>query len=106
MSQPQDAATSADRRKRLLLLGALWLCIILLLLAFRAVVMPFAGAALIAYLVQPLVGRISRLKVAGRPVPRWSALLLIYAGFFVGVYLFFVALVPQLYRELSRVSRE
>ncbi|GHG63659.1 AI-2E family transporter [Comamonas sp. JC664] len=105
--QPQDTAiTYADKRKRLLLLGALWLSMVLLLLAFRSVVMPFAGAALIAYLVQPLVRRISQVKVAGRPVPRWAALLLIYAGFFVGVYLFFVALVPQLYREMSRVSRE
>ncbi|NVJ00941.1 AI-2E family transporter [Myxococcus sp. AM009] len=104
--QPLDSATSANRRKRLLLLGALWLSMALVLLAFRSVVMPFAGAALIAYLVQPLVGRISRVKVAGRPVPRWAALLLIYAGFFVGVYLFIVALAPQLYRELSRVSRE
>jgi predicted PurR-regulated permease PerM len=45
-------------------------------------------------------------KVAGRPVPRWVAILLIYAGFFVAVYLFFVALVPQLYREIARVSRD
>ncbi|WP_163783498.1 AI-2E family transporter [Myxococcus vastator] len=104
--QPSDSTSSANRRKRLLLLGALWLSMALVLLAFRSVVMPFAGAALIAYLVQPLVGRISRVKVAGRPVPRWAALLLIYAGFFVGVYLFIVALAPQLYRELTRVSRE
>jgi predicted PurR-regulated permease PerM len=99
-------ATAAHRRKRLLLLGGLWLSMAVALCAFRSVVMPFAGAALIAYLVQPLVARITRVKVAGRPVPRWAAILLIYAGFFVGVYLFFVALVPQLYRELARVSRD
>ncbi|QSQ24008.1 AI-2E family transporter [Pyxidicoccus parkwayensis] len=111
MSQPQDVSSisrtpSDERRKRLLILGALWLSIALALVAFRSVVMPFAGAALIAYLVQPLVARITRWKVAGRLVPRWVAILLIYAGFFVAVYLFFVALVPQLYRELARVSRD
>ena len=34
------------------------------------------------------------------------AILLIYALFFLGVYLFFIALVPQLYRELARISRD
>ncbi|WP_342375612.1 AI-2E family transporter [Myxococcus stipitatus] len=109
MSQPMDAPPPTpitDRRKRLLVLGALWLVVAAALVTFRSVVMPFAGAALIAYLVQPLVARITRVKVAGRAVPRWVAILLIYAGFFVGVYLFIVALVPQLYREMARVSRD
>jgi putative heme transporter len=111
MLQPLDPSPGLrtptdERRKRLLILAALWLAIAVALVSFRSVVMPFAGAALIAYLVQPLVARITRVKVAGRPVPRWVAILLIYAGFFVGVYLFFVALVPQLYRELARVSRD
>ncbi|MBZ4419515.1 AI-2E family transporter [Myxococcus sp. RHSTA-1-4] len=110
MLHPLDSSTAtstaAERRRRMLLLGGLWLSMVVALFAFRSVVMPFAGAALIAYLVQPLVARITRVKVAGRPVPRWVAILLIYAGFFVGVYLFFVALVPQLYLELARVSRD
>lgn len=111
MLQPLDTSPGTriptdERRKRLLILAGLWLAIAVALVAFRSVVMPFAGAALIAYLVQPLVARITRVKVAGRSVPRWVAILLIYAGFFVGVYLFFVALVPQLYREVARVSRD
>ncbi|WP_164010251.1 AI-2E family transporter [Pyxidicoccus trucidator] len=111
MLHPLDSSSASpaptnDRRKRLLILAGLWLAVVAALVTFRSVVMPFAGAALIAYLVQPLVARITRLKVAGRLVPRWVAILLIYAGFFVGVYLFFVALVPQLYRELARVSRD
>lgn len=106
MLQPHDALASANRRKRLVILACLWLAIAVVLVTFRSVVMPFAGAALIAYLVQPLVARITRLRVAGRQIPRWVAILLIYALFFVGVYLFFIALVPQLYRELARISRD
>ncbi|HYH98045.1 AI-2E family transporter [Hyalangium sp.] len=104
MLQSLDA--SAERRKRLILLACLWAAIAAVLLLFRSVVMPFAGAALIAYLVQPLVARITHLRVAGRAIPHWVAILLIYALFFVGVYLFFIALVPQLYRELARISRD
>jgi predicted PurR-regulated permease PerM len=106
MPQPHDASPPEERRKRLYLLAGLWVSISLALLAFRSVVMPFAGAALIAYLVHPLVARITRVRVAGRQVPRWVAILLIYTLFFVGAYLFFIALVPQLYRELARISRD
>ncbi|CAM3892673.1 AI-2E family transporter [Corallococcus soli] len=105
MSQPVDTAPD-ERRKRLMLLAGLWLAIALMLFTLRSVVMPFAGAALIAYLVQPLVGRITRWNLGGRSVPRWVAILLIYSGFFLAVYLFFIALVPQLYREVVRISRE
>ena len=94
------------RRQRLVVLGALWLVVLAVLLAFRSVLMPFAGAALIAYLVAPLVDRISSARVGRGAVPRWVAILAIYAAFFLLVYLFFVGLVPQLYRELARISRE
>ncbi|HEX8698723.1 MAG TPA: AI-2E family transporter [Myxococcaceae bacterium] len=106
MLQPHDALAPAERRKRLVILACLWLAIAVVLITFRSVVMPFAGAALIAYLVQPLVARITRVQVRGRPVPRWVAILLIYALFFVLVYLFFIAMVPQLYREIARISRD
>jgi predicted PurR-regulated permease PerM len=106
MLQPHDARAHADRRQRLYLLAGLWVAIAVVLVAFRSVVMPFAGAALIAYLVHPLVARITRLRVAGRPVPRWVAILVIYVLFFLGTYLFTIALVPQLYRELARISRD
>jgi predicted PurR-regulated permease PerM len=106
MLPPHEASALAERRKRLVILACLWGAILAVLLFFRSVVMPFAGAALIAYLVQPVVGRITRFRVVGRQVPHWVAILLIYALFFVGVYLFFIALVPQLYRELARISRD
>ncbi|MFL5346922.1 MAG: AI-2E family transporter [Hyalangium sp.] len=106
MLQPHDASALAERRKRLVILACLWAAIAAVLFLFHSVVLPFAGAALIAYLVQPLVARITRVRLAGRGVPHWVAILLIYAVFFVGLYLFFIALVPQLYRELLRISRD
>lgn len=106
MLQPTDVTAPEERRKRLIILACLWVAIAVVLITFRSVVMPFAGAALIAYLVQPLVARITRLRLLGRQIPRWVAILIIYALFFVGVYLFFIALVPQLYRELARISRD
>jgi predicted PurR-regulated permease PerM len=104
MSSPE--LVTSEQRRRLILLGGLWVALFALLAAFRGVVLPFAAAGLIAYLVAPLVARITRLQVGGRQVPRWVAILVIYALFFSAVYLAVLLLVPQLYRELARISKD
>lgn len=107
MLQPHELNVPADpRRKRLYILLGLWLTIAVILALFHSVLLPFASAALIAYLVHPLVTRLTRVQVKGRHLPRWAAILLIYVLFFLAVYLFFIAMVPQLYRELTRISRD
>jgi predicted PurR-regulated permease PerM len=102
--ETQAPPSSRSLRRRAVLLGSLWLTLLLLLLVFRSALLPLVGAALIAYLVAPLVRRLERMTVAGRSPPRAVAILLIYAAFFGVVYLFAVAIVPQLYRELTRIS--
>ncbi|MGO8969668.1 MAG: AI-2E family transporter [Myxococcaceae bacterium] len=91
-------------RRRAVLLGSLWLSLLVLGLLFRSALLPLVGAALIAYLVAPLVRRLEGMSLAGRTLPRAVAILLIYTAFFGAVYLFAVAIVPQLYRELTRIS--
>ncbi len=109
MEPREQAAVPApiqDSRRRLLALAALWVFAIAVLVLFHSVVLPFAGAALIAFLAAPAVDRISRLRFGQRTVPRWVAILLIYAAFFLSVYLFIVGFFPQIYRELVRISRD
>ena len=101
-----DAQAHSERRARLIVLGTLWLSLFAGVIVFRGVMLPFASAALIAYLAAPLVARITRIRVRGGQVPRWVAILIIYALFFAVVYLAIVLLVPQLYRELSRISKD
>lgn len=102
--ETQAPPLSRSLRRRAVLLGSLWLTLVLLALVFRSTLLPLVGAALIAYLVAPLVRRLERRTVPGRSPPRAVAILLIYAAFFGVVYLFAVAIVPQLYRELTRMS--
>jgi putative heme transporter len=97
-------SSSRSLRRRALLLGCLWAALLLLGITFHAALLPLGGAALIAYLVAPLVRRLERTRVAGRAPPRAAVILIIYAAFFGVVYLFAVAIVPQLYRELTRIS--
>lgn len=99
-------APAASPRRRLIILGCLWAFIALVLVVFRSVVLPFAAAGLIAYLVAPLVERLTHLPIGRWRLPRWSAILFIYVAFFFAVYLASIALLPQLYRELARISRD
>src|SRR5262249_20084216 len=97
--------SAEDRLKRLIFAG-LWIFAVAVVVVFRSVMLPFAGAALIAYVVAPAVERISQVRVGRRTIPRWLALLIIYACFFLLVYIVLTALVPQVYRELARITRE
>lgn len=109
MEPREPAAVPApfpDRKRRLITLALLWVFAIAVLLFFRSVVVPFAGAALIAYLVAPAVHWLCRLKLKNRSIPRWVAILTIYTAFFIVVYLFIVGFFPQIYRELARISRD
>jgi len=94
-----------EPRTRLLLLSGLWVFLLVLAIVFRSVVVPFAGAGLIAYLIAPAVNRLSSLKIRGHGLPHWLSILVIYALFFLGVYLFLVALLPQIYGELVRITK-
>lgn len=102
MDAPVTYALS--RRRRLIILASLWVAVAIVLFAFRAVVLPFAAAALIAYLIAPLVHWLSGARLGRRHLPRWVAVIVIYTLFFLLVYLFVIALLPQLYRELARIT--
>lgn len=93
-------------RRHALLVALLWGSILAVLVAFREILTPFLAALLVAYLVAPLVDRLARLKVGGRALPRWGAIVLIYATFFAAVGGFGSAVLPRLYGEVTRMSAE
>lgn len=84
---------------------ATWLGIAAVLAGFRAVLLPFAFALLLAYLLQPLLERVIHLRKP-QPLPRWIGVLSLYGAIFLVLGLGGVTVVPQLYQELSRVVGE
>lgn len=89
-----------------LLFASLWLIGVVVLVAFRRVLLPFAIAFVLAYLLEPLVSRLSRRRLVGRLVPRWTAVIACYLGFLGVVSLYGLFAVPQLYLEFARLSAE
>lgn len=90
-------------RAQLLALTALvWAIVLGILVGARDVLLPFILAALAAYVIDPLIARLTLLHVRGRRVPRAAAVIAVYVVLGVGVYLFAVSVVPQIYREVIR----
>ena len=68
---------------------------------------PFALGLFIVYILAPLVRWVASRDVGGgRTPPRWSAVLLVYAGLVAAVWVFSVTALPQLLEEMARIVRD
>ncbi|MBI5516757.1 MAG: AI-2E family transporter [Deltaproteobacteria bacterium] len=114
---PTDPDDAASTRRRRLFLGTSAVVVTALLVAFRAVLLPFVLGAVLAYVLHPLVTWVERLHVGGRRAPRWAVVVVLYAllltGLTVGIVnaipplaqqvrVFIVQEVPSLRREVER----
>ncbi len=73
---------------------------------FRAVALPFVFAILVAYILAPLVDRMARLRVAGRPFPRGLAVIILYVNILALLGLFVGYFIPKLSGDFARLFRE
>ncbi|WP_291297100.1 AI-2E family transporter [Elioraea sp.] len=83
-------------RQRLILLGAGIALLLLALHAFAAILLPFVVAALIAYLLDPLAGRLEAVRM-----PRGVAALLLTTGVVALFVLFLLLFYPLLLAQLT-----
>ncbi len=84
------------------LTALVWLIVVAVLAAAWEALLPFVLAALAAYVIDPLIERLTRARLGPRLVPRWGAVLVVYVVLAAFVYLLAVSIVPQLYREAVR----
>jgi len=92
------------RRRWVFLFSTLFVFLVILI-AFRSVLLPFLFAIIIAYLLEPFVARLSTLTVGGRPLPRWIAVCIVYLfliGFLLSLWYLFV---PKLATATSTLIR-
>lgn len=90
-------------RTRLYALTALlWVLMLGVVVLAWPVLLPFVLAGLAAYVIDPVIAGIARQRVAGRPVPRVVAVLVVYAVLGALVWIAAVSVVPAVYREAIR----
>lgn len=91
-------------RTQLYALTALvWLIAAGVIVAAWEALLPFVLAALAAYVIDPLIARLTRVRLGEtRTVPRAGAVLVVYLVLAAAVYVVAVSVVPQIYREAVR----
>jgi predicted PurR-regulated permease PerM len=72
----------------------------------HAVLLPFIFASLIAYVLAPVVRRMSERKNGTRRMPRGFAIIICYIVFIAAVVGFMFLLVPRLSRDIARLGKE
>jgi len=95
-----------SRLRRQWFLGIVGALLVAVVVAFRAVLLPFLLAVVLAYVLSPVVARGERLRIAGRRPARWVVVVALYT-LLIGVLVTLVTLsVPRLAAELQRLSKE
>jgi predicted PurR-regulated permease PerM len=90
------------RAQLLALTVGVWLLVAALGTLAAPVILPFALAALAAYVIDPIIARMSRLRLGRFTLPRWAAVVVVYVVLGVGVWAGGVSILPQVYREAVR----
>jgi predicted PurR-regulated permease PerM len=81
------------------------LFILVVLIAFRAVVLPFVLGVLVAYVIAPVVDLLTQ-PAGRRRLPRWIAIVIVYLGLLTAIGIFFTAFLPRLSSDFARLFRE
>ena len=83
----------------------LWLFMLLVAFWLKAVLLPFFLAALIAYILDPLIRIITAWEVRNFLLPRWAAVLIIYLIVITGLSIFLAFFLPEIYSEVIKLGR-
>ncbi len=100
--QPDVPLWRRPRARLFALTTLLWVLVLCVVTAARDVLLPFVIAGLAAYVIEPIIARLARVRVAGWPVPRWGAVLLVYVALALLAWGAAVSVIPQIYREAMR----
>jgi predicted PurR-regulated permease PerM len=97
---------STRRRNRMLFLGIFGAFALAILFLFRGVLFPFLLALIVAYVLEPVCMRLERVRIRGREVPRWAAVLSVYTALVSFMVLLITFGVPRMVVELQRLAHE
>jgi predicted PurR-regulated permease PerM len=100
MSSVSDPSPLAQRRRRQVFAAVTLSALAALLVTARAMLLPFVLGALLAYVLDPVVDGMMRIRVGARGVPRWVAVLVIYITLITTLVVTSIAVVPRLVGEV------
>jgi predicted PurR-regulated permease PerM len=100
--QPSVPLWRRPRAQLIALTALVWVIVLAVFLSAWEALLPFVLAALAAYVIDPVIARLGRVRIAERPMPRWGSVLVVYVVLGAFLYVLAVSIVPQIYREAVR----
>jgi predicted PurR-regulated permease PerM len=101
---PESGPGSRSRRRWFI--GVFVVLLLIVLITFRAVLLPFLLAIVVAYVLSPVVAAGERVRLGGWHPPRWVVVVALYAVLISGLAGLIAVSVPRLTAELQRLTRE
>ncbi len=95
-----------SRRRRLIFFTVTGALLVTILFVFRGVLAPFAMGLVIAYVLAPVANAMTRIRVRGRRMPKWVAVVIIYVALLSGLAAAIALGAPRLVRETQRLAGE
>jgi len=93
-----------DYGKRLVFPGLTLLFLIVILVSFQKILLPFVFACVLVYLMEPIVVRLCRSPEVPRGLPRWIVVILVYLVFFGVVTGAGALIVPRFASEVGQFA--
>jgi predicted PurR-regulated permease PerM len=103
-SLPPTGPGSKKRRRWFLSISGVML--VVAVVAFRDVLLPFLLGLVVAYVLSPLVALGQQIRIGDRPVPRWGVVLVMYVTLVGLLVMLISSSAPRLASELGRLSKE
>lgn len=91
--------------KRLAILVGTGTFLTIILIIFHEVLVPFVVAVVLAYVLHPVVQWLHTRRIGSRYMPRWAAVLILYAVLFGVLSVFATTLLPRLGAETTALVR-
>lgn len=108
LSSPEEEPETGpgSRRRRRVFFAVTGTFVVGMIYVFRSVLVPFALAIVLAYVLSPLVSRVERLQIRRWHPPRWVAVLCVYLALLGTLSALLAVAVPRLVAEINRLASE
>lgn len=95
-----------SRRRRAIFFAVTGTLLVALLFVFRGVLAPFALGLVVAYVFAPVANAMMRVRIGGRSLPKWMAVVIIYVVLLGTLSAAVAIAAPRLVAETQRLASE
>ncbi len=106
MSTAKSSFFKNRSSKKTFLMAFLWAGLFVLAIILRSVLLPFLLAGLLAFVLNPIVTKISKIKFGCNTIPRWVAIIVVYLAIMAITVLVATFFVPEIYREATKLTKD